>query len=407
MGAGSHALLFLAPRTCSGRFRPVISWRSGFEASTSGSRAAGISAPPTCTARWGGSSRSRWGCSTSPRERSRSCCWARRSPSCPLFPTLCGVMAVIGHVYSVFVGFKGGKGVATAAGMLIGLAPCGSGAWLIGLAPSGVVHRLRLARLGRRAPRFSRWPTTCCSPARRTPADTGIRCRGRARSSIWKHRANIQRLLNGTENRFGRRRRPRLRRADDRDRRAGRRQLGNNARRLSSPARATAVRLWAYEPEVVEAINRRQENPVFLPGCRLAKGLRALEDRDRGGAGGRRDSLRGARAMWCGGSCSRSPAQRARGNAGGERDQGTGTGFAAADVGGAGAGRARRAGRGALRPQLRAGGVPGAADGRGGCGRERMANGRGHPGRVRDAALPGVFAPATWSASSWPARSRT
>ena len=34
-----------------------------------------------------------------------------------------GMAAVIGHVFTVFAGFKGGKGVSTAAGMLIGLAP--------------------------------------------------------------------------------------------------------------------------------------------------------------------------------------------------------------------------------------------------------------------------------------------
>ena len=38
------------------------------------------------------------------------------------------------------------------------------------------------------------------------------------------------------------------------------------------------VRLWAYESEVVEAINREHENPVFLPGVRLARGLRAFAD---------------------------------------------------------------------------------------------------------------------------------
>jgi glycerol-3-phosphate acyltransferase PlsY len=34
-----------------------------------------------------------------------------------------GTSAVIGHVFTVFAGFKGGKGVSTAAGMLIGIAP--------------------------------------------------------------------------------------------------------------------------------------------------------------------------------------------------------------------------------------------------------------------------------------------
>nr|Q3AP02.1 RecName: Full=Glycerol-3-phosphate acyltransferase; AltName: Full=Acyl-PO4 G3P acyltransferase; AltName: Full=Acyl-phosphate--glycerol-3-phosphate acyltransferase; AltName: Full=G3P acyltransferase; Short=GPAT; AltName: Full=Lysophosphatidic acid synthase; Short=LPA synthase [Chlorobium chlorochromatii CaD3] len=36
---------------------------------------------------------------------------------------LAGMSAVIGHVFTVFAGFRGGKGVSTAAGMLIGIAP--------------------------------------------------------------------------------------------------------------------------------------------------------------------------------------------------------------------------------------------------------------------------------------------
>jgi len=39
-----------------------------------------------------------------------------------------------------------------------------------------------------------------------------------------------------------------------------------------------AVRLWAYEPDVVEAINQRHENPVFLAGCPLAETIRASND---------------------------------------------------------------------------------------------------------------------------------
>lgn len=36
---------------------------------------------------------------------------------------LAGMSAVIGHVFTLFAGFRGGKGVSTAAGMLIGIAP--------------------------------------------------------------------------------------------------------------------------------------------------------------------------------------------------------------------------------------------------------------------------------------------
>ena len=36
---------------------------------------------------------------------------------------ICGVAAILGHIWTLFAGFKGGKGVATGAGMLLGLAP--------------------------------------------------------------------------------------------------------------------------------------------------------------------------------------------------------------------------------------------------------------------------------------------
>jgi glycerol-3-phosphate dehydrogenase (NAD(P)+) len=42
--------------------------------------------------------------------------------------------------------------------------------------------------------------------------------------------------------------------------------------------RGHEVRLWAYERDIVAAINARQENPVFLPGCALAPNLRATGD---------------------------------------------------------------------------------------------------------------------------------
>jgi len=41
----------------------------------------------------------------------------------PETAVLCGLAAVIGHVFPVYIGFRGGKGVATTTGMLIGVAP--------------------------------------------------------------------------------------------------------------------------------------------------------------------------------------------------------------------------------------------------------------------------------------------
>jgi glycerol-3-phosphate acyltransferase PlsY len=40
-----------------------------------------------------------------------------------LIQIICGVAAIVGHIWTIFAGFRGGKGIATAAGMLIGIAP--------------------------------------------------------------------------------------------------------------------------------------------------------------------------------------------------------------------------------------------------------------------------------------------
>lgn len=40
-----------------------------------------------------------------------------------VFRIIAGISAVLGHIFTVFAGFKGGKGISTAAGMLIGIAP--------------------------------------------------------------------------------------------------------------------------------------------------------------------------------------------------------------------------------------------------------------------------------------------
>jgi glycerol-3-phosphate acyltransferase PlsY len=36
---------------------------------------------------------------------------------------ICGAAAIVGHIWTIFAGFKGGKGIATGAGMLVGIAP--------------------------------------------------------------------------------------------------------------------------------------------------------------------------------------------------------------------------------------------------------------------------------------------
>lgn len=117
------------------------------------------------------------------------------------FQLLCGLMAVVGHVLSVFVNFKGGKGVATAAGVVLGLAPKALGAalgvWIALVWLTGYVSVGSLAAAVVFAAAHWFW-----YPGHR---DT-MWLDAILVALIWyMHRANIRRLLAGTENRFGRR----------------------------------------------------------------------------------------------------------------------------------------------------------------------------------------------------------
>lgn len=113
---------------------------------------------------------------------------------------LLGVAAVIGHAFPVFANFKGGKGVATGSGIVLGLAPW---AFLITLVVWAVSVKLSgYVSLG-----------SVLAAAALPPAVWFLHPDRRALvwwfaalslAIIWLHRGNIRRLLNGTENRFGR-----------------------------------------------------------------------------------------------------------------------------------------------------------------------------------------------------------
>lgn len=114
---------------------------------------------------------------------------------------LMGVAAIIGHVFSVFVRFKGGKGVATAAGVMLGLTPwaiaVSTVVWVLLVRLTGYVSLASMA--GAVTLPLAAW---FLYPGRRELIWLDVLL---AAAIIWFHRANIRRLLNGTENRFGRR----------------------------------------------------------------------------------------------------------------------------------------------------------------------------------------------------------
>ena len=119
-----------------------------------------------------------------------------------LFALGCGVAAILGHVFSVFVGFKGGKGVATAAGVMLGLAPLAltvaAVVWAALVRLTGYVSVGSIAAAAV-LPLAVYLLEDSTSPALLWIA-TAI-----AAGVILLHRQNIQRLIKGTENRFGRR----------------------------------------------------------------------------------------------------------------------------------------------------------------------------------------------------------
>jgi glycerol-3-phosphate acyltransferase PlsY len=126
-----------------------------------------------------------------------------------VFQVLTGLCAILGHNYSPWVGFKGGKGIATSAGVLIALMPA---AIVILAAVWGLVfivsRYVSLASIIAAAalPLLTLWGSwfhgkiqdgTWNKPLFAFSIIIAV-------LAIWKHRTNIQRLLAGTEHRFTR-----------------------------------------------------------------------------------------------------------------------------------------------------------------------------------------------------------
>lgn len=116
---------------------------------------------------------------------------------------LVGLAAFLGHLYPVFFGFKGGKGVATAAGVLVGIEPwLGLAVALTWLAVALVTRYSSLAALlaALAAPALymlasgSLW--TMNAPAMMAVSAMTVLL-------LYRHRENIERLVQGKETRIG------------------------------------------------------------------------------------------------------------------------------------------------------------------------------------------------------------
>ncbi|HEU5246760.1 MAG TPA: glycerol-3-phosphate 1-O-acyltransferase PlsY [Candidatus Udaeobacter sp.] len=121
-----------------------------------------------------------------------------------MFAILAAIFSVIGHSFPVWLHFKGGKGVATSAGALFGLAPVavlvGAAIWIltfwltryVSVASIAAAAALPLVIL------IITWVS-------RTPGKLLFYSSvGLAAVVIWRHRSNLSRLIRGTEPRFTR-----------------------------------------------------------------------------------------------------------------------------------------------------------------------------------------------------------
>ena len=112
-----------------------------------------------------------------------------------------GGAAILGHVFSVWVAFRGGKGVATSGGVFLAIAPwavlLAFGVWLVTLLLSRMVSLASILAAFTIPVAVAVTPHEGGTPVLAFTATL-------AAFVIWAHRANLRRILAGEEHRFGR-----------------------------------------------------------------------------------------------------------------------------------------------------------------------------------------------------------
>lgn len=117
----------------------------------------------------------------------------------PTWHATAAAAVILGHVFPVFFGFRGGKGVATAVGAFLCLSPLAVLA--VGAVFGLVVWLTRLVSLGSLT-------AACLLPVVmglvfRAPDADVLAAVANAAFLVFSHRANVKRLLDGTERRLG------------------------------------------------------------------------------------------------------------------------------------------------------------------------------------------------------------
>ncbi len=121
------------------------------------------------------------------------------SPQGSLYaPEVAALGAVLGHMYSPFTGFRGGKGVATGLGVFAFLMPAPTlGAGVVFLAVVGYTRYISSGSI------LAALAVPIAGSLMGYPGETTGAAALIAALVIWKHKDNIRRLLRGEEIRFG------------------------------------------------------------------------------------------------------------------------------------------------------------------------------------------------------------
>jgi len=232
----------------------------------------------------------------------------------------CGVAAVIGHSFTVFAGFRGGKGVLTTLGVFTGVSAAPAlvafAFWGLVLKRTGYVSLASILAAGffavletivfalhaiQVAAQISTGGVLCWYSLLGTLVTRGhmnllILSWITAVFVIWKHRANIVRLRNGTEYRFG------SAREDDEEEIDVDRAKADFARDAAAAgldpdkiavigagswgiaiaqilaSKGLKVTMWEYSEQVAEKLRQTRELPDKLPGVRISDSVEITSD---------------------------------------------------------------------------------------------------------------------------------
>ncbi|GMV93824.1 MAG: glycerol-3-phosphate acyltransferase [Candidatus Hydrogenedentota bacterium] len=127
----------------------------------------------------------------------------------PYAPLACGVAAIIGHLLPLYIKFKGGKGVATSAGVFLALCPIPTLVAVAVFVATVLLTRMAsaasiLAALAMTVVVYATPHDLATAPGHLLPPDYTLRIVVTvvAVLIVYRHRSNIQRILKGQENKI-------------------------------------------------------------------------------------------------------------------------------------------------------------------------------------------------------------